>query len=213
MSAWLSDSGDQSLAMTHICRNETESGWFIFVSPRPVGKRILPVANASSSSNNAGVRTGGPNQARGDKSGCAARPILEAGWRHEMIVRDDFFGRCIQHWSFWNTLFVHGNREMIMADERELHITLYRRGKSTEGIDGYLKVDVYKLSDFGGILPQKGDVIVPWQDRDQTEHTLFVVEDRHFRPPGSSAHSIDVGLVVTERPGLKEEAHLIEGGG
>jgi hypothetical protein len=69
------------------------------------------------------------------------------------------------------------------------------------------------LADFGGVLPEKGDVIVPWQDRDQTEHTLFVVEDRYFRPPGSSAHSINVGLVVTERPGMKGEAHLIEGGG
>jgi hypothetical protein len=56
-----------------------------------------------------------------------------------------------------------------MADARELHITLYRRGQSSEGVDGYLKVDSCMLSDLGGVLPEKGDVIVPWQDRDQTE--------------------------------------------
>jgi hypothetical protein len=104
-------------------------------------------------------------------------------------------------------------KEKIMADARELHITLYRRGQSSEGVDGYLKVDSCMLSDLGGVLPEKGDVIVPWQDRDQTEQTLFVVEDRYFRPPGSSAHFINVGLVVAERPGLKEEALLIVGGG
>jgi hypothetical protein len=98
---------------------------------------------------------------------------------------------------------------------RELYIVLFERKVSAAGEDGYWRVGYeFSLSDFGGILPAKGDLIVPpIGSPDPTEYPLFTVVDRFFRPAGSKAQFVSVGLVVTERKAKKEEAHLIVGGG
>jgi|HubBroStandDraft_3_1064219.scaffolds.fasta_scaffold1116694_1 hypothetical protein len=98
---------------------------------------------------------------------------------------------------------------------RELYIALFERKLSGAGEDGYLRLDYdFSLSDFGGILPTKGDLIVPpIGSPDPTKYPLFTVVDRFFRPAGSKVLFTTVALVVTEREGKKEEAHLIVGGG
>lgn len=99
---------------------------------------------------------------------------------------------------------------------RELNIVLFRRGRSADGADGYWRVGhEYSLSDFGGALPDVGDVIAPYLKGilDATEHRVYTVESRFFRPAADEHQFINVGLVVTERDGEKEEQHLIVGGG
>jgi hypothetical protein len=98
---------------------------------------------------------------------------------------------------------------------RELNIVLFERKLSAAGEDGYWRNGYeFTLSDFGGVLPIKGDLIAPpIGSPDPTEYPLFTVVDRFFRPAGSKAQFVNVGLVVTERKGKKEEAHLIVGGG
>jgi hypothetical protein len=98
---------------------------------------------------------------------------------------------------------------------REPNIVLFQRGRSATGEDGYWRVGYeYTLSEFGGLLPQKGDTIVPMQgDLDVTKHTVYEVEGRLFRPAGSPNSFINVALIVTERIARKEEQHLILGGG
>lgn len=99
---------------------------------------------------------------------------------------------------------------------RELNIVLFRKSRSADGVDGYWRVGhEYSLSDFGGVLPDRGDVIVPYLKdvRDPEAHPVYTVEKRFFRPAETENHFINVGLVVTERPGLEEECHLLFGGG
>ncbi len=99
---------------------------------------------------------------------------------------------------------------------RELNIVLFKRGRSTDGTDGHWRIGhEYGLSDFGGVLPDVGDVVVPYLKgiRDATEYKVYVVESRFFRPAETEAQFINVGLVVAERDGKKEEQHLIVGGG
>jgi hypothetical protein len=99
---------------------------------------------------------------------------------------------------------------------RELNIVLFRRGRSVDGTDGYWRTGhEYSLSDFGGVLPDVGDVVVPYLKdiRDATEYKVYTVESRFFRPDETQKHFINVALVVTERDGKKEEQHLIVGGG
>lgn len=99
---------------------------------------------------------------------------------------------------------------------RELNIVLFQRGQSADGTDGYWRVGYeYSLSDFGGVLPEKGDVIVPnlASIYEATKYKVYTVESRFFRPAETKNHFINVGLVVTERDGKEEEQHLIVGGG
>jgi hypothetical protein len=98
---------------------------------------------------------------------------------------------------------------------KELNIALFRRGRNADGEDGYWRVGYdFVLPEFGGVLPQKGDVIVPYLGIQKPEdYTLYVVEERFFRPPGSEHQFINVGLVVTERRGASHEGHLLMGGG
>ena len=99
---------------------------------------------------------------------------------------------------------------------RELNIRLFKRGRSSDGTDGYWHVGYdYALSDFGGVLPNVGDMIAPSLEgiRDVTKHKVYTVESRFFRPAGSPHQFINVGLVVSERDASSEEEHLIMGGG
>ncbi|WP_143271633.1 hypothetical protein [Bradyrhizobium mercantei] len=99
---------------------------------------------------------------------------------------------------------------------RELNIRLFRRGRSSDGIDGYWQVGYdFTLSDFGGVLPNVGDMIAPSIEgaREIEKHKVYTVESRFFRPAGSPHQFINVGLVVSERNASKEEEHLIVGGG
>lgn len=99
---------------------------------------------------------------------------------------------------------------------RELNIRLFRRGRSSDGTDGYWQVGYdFALSDFGGVLPSVGDIISPSVEgvREIQKHKVYTVESRFFRPAGSPHQFINVGLVVSEREASKEEEHLIFGGG
>jgi hypothetical protein len=99
---------------------------------------------------------------------------------------------------------------------KELNIRLFKRGRSAMGEDGYWHAGYdYTLSEFGGVLPNVGDNIVPFLSGivDATEHKVYTVESRFFRPADNPNHFISVGLVVTERDGEAFEQHLIVGGG
>lgn len=99
---------------------------------------------------------------------------------------------------------------------KELHIRLFCRGRAVDGTDGYWHAGYdYTLSDFGGVLPNIGDMIAPYLAgvREVTKHKVYTVESRFFRPAGTHAQFSNVGLVVTERDAKEEEEHLITGGG
>lgn len=99
---------------------------------------------------------------------------------------------------------------------RDLHIRLYKAGRSDDGENGYWQTGYdFKLSEFGGALPNIGDVIVPFAAgiRDVTKLKAFQVEGSLFRPAGTHAQFCNVALIVTERNVEQEEEHLITGGG
>jgi hypothetical protein len=99
---------------------------------------------------------------------------------------------------------------------KELYIRLFKRGRSVEGTDGYWHAGYdFTLSDFGGVLPNVGDLIAPYLEgvREVTRHQIYTVESRFFRPAGTAAQFTNVGLVVTERDAEEVEEHLIMGGG
>lgn len=94
-----------------------------------------------------------------------------------------------------------------------LNIALKQAVTDEDGLTRYQKVGFdFTLTDFGGVLPTVGDVIVPPAGgRNPTKVSVYVVEQRFFRPSGAFGPS--VSLVVSERPGTREESHLIVGGG
>jgi hypothetical protein len=97
----------------------------------------------------------------------------------------------------------------------EVNIRLFKKGPNADGIEGYWNVGFdYGLSDLGGTVPEVGDTIVPYikGQRDVTEYKVYEVKSRFFRPAVAGAFT-NISLVVTERAALKDEEHLIIGGG
>lgn len=94
-----------------------------------------------------------------------------------------------------------------------LNISLKTTVTDEDGIMRYQKVGFdFTLTDFGGVLPAVGDVIVPPAGgRNPEKVTVYTVEQRFFRP--GAPFGTSASLVVSERPGTREESHLIVGGG
>lgn len=95
----------------------------------------------------------------------------------------------------------------------ELNVVLLQKG--TDG--RYLRNgEEFGLSDLGGVLPDRGDIIVPVQGERGAamDRTVYVVEARYFRPRRAGSKGFtNVGLVVSSRQGREDEQHLLSGGG